>query len=47
NIDQSDMAMNPFLPYGKDLFVSDISETHLALLNKFNVIDYHLLIVTR
>ncbi|TDN63331.1 phosphorylase [Paraburkholderia sp. BL10I2N1] len=38
---------NPFLPYDPDLFVADISETHLALLNKFNVIDHHLLIVTR
>src|SRR5918996_906976 len=38
---------NPFLPYDEDLFVADISDTHLALLNKFNVVDYHLLIVTR
>ncbi len=38
---------NPFLPYEPDLFVADISDTHLALLNKFNVIDNHLLIVTR
>ncbi|WP_109480322.1 DUF4922 domain-containing protein [Paraburkholderia sp. C35] len=38
---------NPFLPYEPDLFVADISPTHLALLNKFNVIDHHLLIVTR
>lgn len=38
---------NPFLPYEEDLFVCDISETHLCLLNKFNVVDYHLLIVTR
>jgi ATP adenylyltransferase len=38
---------NPFLPYEPDLFVTDISDTHLALLNKFNVIDDHLLIVTR
>ncbi|MBW4622238.1 MAG: phosphorylase [Cyanosarcina radialis HA8281-LM2] len=38
---------NPFLPYEPDLFVTDISETHLCLLNKFNVVDYHLLIVTR
>ncbi len=38
---------NPFLPYEPDLFVAGISETHLALLNKFNVIDHHLLIVTR
>ncbi|MBN3766950.1 DUF4922 domain-containing protein [Burkholderia sp. Ac-20365] len=40
-------AANPFLPYEPDLFVADISDTHLALLNKFNVIDHHLLIVTR
>ncbi|RJR14623.1 MAG: phosphorylase [Nitrospiraceae bacterium] len=38
---------NPFLPYEKDMFVSDITPSHLCLLNKFNVIDYHLLIVTR
>jgi ATP adenylyltransferase len=40
-------SVNPFLPYEPDLFVADISDTHLALLNKFNVIDNHLLIVTR
>ncbi|HWT38130.1 MAG TPA: DUF4922 domain-containing protein [Paraburkholderia sp.] len=40
-------AVDPFLPYEPDLFVADISDTHLALLNKFNVIDHHLLIVTR
>ena len=38
---------NPFLPYEEDLFVSDISPTHLCLLNKFNVVEHHLLIVTR
>jgi len=38
---------NPFLPCDPDLFVADISDTHLALLNKFNVIDHHLLVVTR
>lgn len=38
---------NPFLPYEKELFVADISPTHLALLNKFNVMERHLLIVTR
>lgn len=38
---------NPFLPYEEALYVSDISETHLCLLNKFNVVDYHFLIVTR
>lgn len=38
---------DPFLPHDPDLFVADISATHFALLNKFNVIDHHLLIVTR
>ena len=38
---------NPFLPYEKEMFVADISDTHLCLLNKFNVIEHHLLIVTR
>ena len=38
---------NPFLPYDPDLFVTEVSPTHVALLNKFNVVDHHLLIVTR
>lgn len=38
---------NPFLPYDPGLFVADVSDTHIALLNKFNVIDGHLLIITR
>lgn len=38
---------NPFLPYEKELFVADLSPTHIALLNKFNVMERHLLIVTR
>lgn len=38
---------NPFLPYEPDLFVADISPTHVLLLNKFNVIGGHLLVVTR
>jgi ATP adenylyltransferase len=40
-------AADPFLPYDPGLFVADVSETHVALLNKFNVIEHHLLIVTR
>lgn len=40
-------VFNPFLPYDEDLFVADISDTHVCLLNKFNVLDHHLLIVTR
>lgn len=43
----SGKMINPFLPYDENLFVSDISETHVALLNKFNVMEHHLLIVTR
>lgn len=38
---------NPFLPYEEDLFVADISPTHLCILNKYNVVDNHLLIITR
>ena len=38
---------NPFLPYEENLFVTDISDTHVCLLNKFNVVEEHLLIITR
>jgi sulfate adenylyltransferase (ADP) / ATP adenylyltransferase len=38
---------NPFLPHEPDLFVADLTPTHLGLLNKFNVVDHHLLIITR
>ena len=38
---------NPFLPYDSDLFVADASATHAVLLNKYNVLDQHLLVVTR
>ena len=44
---QSKKKTNPFLPYDPDLYVTDISDTHVCLLNKFNVVDYHFLIVTR
>jgi sulfate adenylyltransferase (ADP) / ATP adenylyltransferase len=43
----SDKTINPFLPYEKALYVADISDTHVALLNKFNVVENHLLIITR
>ncbi|MEH2359358.1 ATP adenylyltransferase family protein [Nostoc sp.] len=43
----SAQEFNPFLPYEEDLFVADISDTHVCILNKFNVVDYHLLIITR
>jgi ATP adenylyltransferase len=38
---------NPFLPYEEELWVATISATHVALLNKYPVIEDHLLIVTR
>lgn len=39
--------INPFQPCEKDLFVGDLSAKHFCLLNKYNVIDHHLLIITR
>lgn len=45
--EKTDKDFNPFLPYEEDLFVADISDTHVCLLNKFNVVEHHLLIVTR
>jgi ATP adenylyltransferase len=39
--------IDPFLPYDEDLFVALLSDTHVCLLNKFNVLDHHLLVVTR
>lgn len=47
NSESSGKPFDPFLPYEEDLFVADFSPTHLCLLNKFNVVDHHLLIVTR
>ena len=38
---------NPFLPYEQELFVSNLSDSHVCLLNKFNVVEHHLLVVTR
>ncbi len=37
---------DPFLPPEPDLTVARVSETHVAVLNKFNVVDHHLLLVT-
>jgi len=38
---------NPFLPPEMELTVGAIGAHHLAVLNKFNVVEHHLLIVTR
>jgi ATP adenylyltransferase len=43
----ADTPFNPFLPPEPELTVADITPTHLAVLNKFNVVENHLLIVTR
>jgi sulfate adenylyltransferase (ADP) / ATP adenylyltransferase len=44
---QTGKRIDPFLPYENDLFVGNLSDSHLCLLNKFNVVNNHLLIVTR
>lgn len=39
---------DPFSPpYEADLWVGAVSPTHVVLLNKFNVLDEHLLLITR
>lgn len=38
---------NPFLPPEPELTVAEVSGRHLAVLNKFNVVEHHLLLVTR
>jgi ATP adenylyltransferase len=43
----SGKKVNPFLPPEEDLIVADITDTHQAILNKFNVVEHHLLIITR
>jgi len=40
-------AENPFLPHEPAMFVADISPTHICLLNRYNVVDHHILMVTR
>ncbi len=37
---------NPFLPYDPQLFITRVTGSRLILLNKFNVVDHHLLIVS-
>ncbi|AMA10115.1 MULTISPECIES: ATP adenylyltransferase family protein [unclassified Picosynechococcus] len=44
---QEKAKVNPFLPYEQDLFVCDLTPHHVCLLNKFNVVDHHILIITR
>ncbi len=44
---KKDPNFNPFLPFETNLFIGEISTTHVAILNKFNVVNNHLLIITR
>jgi len=45
---EADDDTDPFAPpYDHDLFVGHISATHAVLVNKFNVLEDHLLLVTR
>lgn len=43
----SETEANPFLTYDADMFVCDLTDTHVCLLNKYNILDVHLLVVTR
>lgn len=38
---------NPFLPYDPAMLVTELSESHALLLNKFQVLEGHVLVVTR
>lgn len=38
---------NPFLPPDPALFITHLSTTHSLLLNKFNIVPHHVLVVTR
>jgi len=38
---------NPFLPHEPALYIGDIGSKHKCLLNKYNVLDDHLLLVTK
>ena len=38
---------NPFLPPDPDLYICDISSSHSLVLNKFNIVPHHALVITR
>ena len=40
------VVRNPFLPYDKDLYVRHLPPRHVLLLNKYNAVPHHLLVVT-
>ncbi|MEE4272293.1 MAG: hypothetical protein V2I67_11495 [Thermoanaerobaculales bacterium] len=43
---QKATSFNPFLPPDPDLLIGPVPPRHVAVLNKFNVLHHHLLIVT-
>ncbi|EAR62362.1 DUF4922 domain-containing protein [Neptuniibacter caesariensis] len=47
NSERSDKPRNPFFPYEAPLFVDNAGPAHNILLNKFNVLEQHLLITTK
>jgi ATP adenylyltransferase len=44
---QARRGINPFMPPDPALTVAELPPAHLCVLNKFNVIDHHMLIITR
>lgn len=46
-LQEATRGADPFLPADEALFVTDLTPTHFCLLNKFNVVEHHILIVTR
>ncbi len=48
NKDADPKEFNPFLPpFQEGLFISDITEHHRLLFNKYSVCDEHVLVVTK
>lgn len=45
--EQQEGWKDPFAPYDDALWVDHLSATHTLLLNKFNVVPYHVLVVTK
>lgn len=43
----NERGWNPFLPYDAAMYVQDVGDEHVMLLNKFNVVQNHALIVTK
>jgi sulfate adenylyltransferase (ADP) / ATP adenylyltransferase len=45
--DHEPAAPDPFDPPESELLIGPLTDTHLCVLNKYNVLDHHLLLVTR